>query len=490
MSKYVITIDQGTTSSRVLVFDDHGNIINKIQHEIPAFYPHPGYVELDAEYIYNDVCDILLESLKVINVNYSDIIGLGIANQRETTVLWNKLTGKPVYNAICWQSSQSSDICDKLIKDGYSNLIKEKTGLIINPYFSASKIKWIIDNVSGVKELMDEGNLLFGTIDSYLVWRFTKGKKHVTDYTNASRTMLFNINDLCWDKELISLFGINENILPTVISSNESVGYIEEDIIKEVINLEICAIAGDQEASLIGHTAINEGDSKITYGTGAFLLMNTSNKPYFKDGLLTTIAYSVNGNITYALEGSVFMAGGAINFIKDNLKLIDEVYDTSFKSGSSNGVCFIPALTGLASPYWDFKVRGSIFGISRGTTKDDIAWATLEAICFSIKDIIDCMDNVALSSISVDGGLSLNTKLMQLEADILGEEIKTINTSEATALGIFYLVCLNKGLFKSLNDIKKFYKNIKLYKPRSNKDNEKLYSTWKKAILALKMFSE
>lgn len=491
MSKYVITVDQGTTTSRVLVFDERGNSVNKVVCDVTQYYPHPGYVELDAENIYDDVVNLIVEALKSINVNYSDIIGLGITNQRETTVLWNKETGKPVYHAICWQSAQSASICENLEKNGFKNLIKEKTGLIINPYFSATKIKWILDNVDGVLELMKKGKLLFGTMDSYITWRLTKGLSHVTDYTNASRTMLFNINTLTWDKELLDLFGIDESILPKVISSNESAGFILEDKIKDLINLEICAIAGDQEASLIGHTAYNFGETKITYGTGAFLLINTADKLYFKEGLLSTIAYAIDGRVTYAIEGSVFMAGGAVSFIRDNLKLIDEVYDTSFKATSSNEVCFVPALTGLAAPYWDSNVRGAIFGLSRGTTKDEIALATLEAIACSIKDIIDGIALIDLKhkSISVDGGLSLNKKLMQIQSNMLECEIKTINTSEATALGIFYLVGLNKGLFKNLEETKKLYKNIRLYTPQDKKYFEYIYNRWQKAIKAIKLFS-
>lgn len=491
MSKYVITIDQGTTTSRVLVFDERGNIINKVVCDVLQYYPKPGFVELDAQAIYSDVVDLVVEALKSINVSYSDIIGLGITNQRETTVLWNKETGQPIYHAICWQSAQSSSICDELEKNGYGEFINNKTGLIINPYFSATKIKWILDNVEGAKKLMSEDKLLFGTMDSYITWRLTKGKAHVSDYTNASRTMLFNIKTLKWDTELLELFGIKASILPKVISSNESVGLILEDKIKDLIDLNICAIAGDQEASLIGHTAFELGDTKITYGTGAFLLTNTADKLYFKDGMLTTIAYAIDGKVTYAIEGSVFMAGGAVSFIRDNLKLIDEVYDTSFTAKQSNGVCFVPALTGLAAPYWDSNLRGAIFGLSRGTTKEEIALATLEAIACSIKDIIDGIgeDGIKYKSISVDGGLSLNKRLMQIQSNMLDCQIKTINTSEATALGIFYLVGLNTGLFKDLKETKRLYKNIRLYSPEDSEYSKKLYNRWQKAIKAIKLFS-
>lgn len=488
MSKYVLAIDQGTTSSRVIIFDQRGNIIYKVSKNFKQYYPFDGAVLHDPLEIYEDVVELILKALNEVNIDYNEIIGCGITNQRETTVLWDKKTGKPIYKAIVWQSTQSKDICNKLISCGYSDVIQEKTGLIINPYFSATKIKWILDNVSGAKELMDEGNLLFGTIDTWLLYKLTGS--HVTDYTNASRTMLFNINTLAWDKDILNILGINENILPSVVGCNDTIGKITEKRISNILDLEVCAIAGDQQASLIGHTCFNEGSVKITYGTGSFMLINIGNKPILsKNGLLTTIGYHINGKIAYALEGSVFVAGSAFQFIRDNLEIVKSLENDEFLQLSSNGVVFVPALTGLGAPYWNSNAKGAIFGLTRATTKKDIAWATIEGVAYLNNDVLDVMlkdTKLDLNGISVDGGASLNQHLMQMQSNVMNSKIKTISTSEATSLGIFYLVGLNKGLFKDLDSVDNCYKATKEYLP--NKLDDSNYLRWKRAVKACMEF--
>ncbi len=488
MGKYVLTIDQGTTSSRVIIFDERGNIIYKALKEFEQYYPAPGYVLHDAQQIYEDIVELICNALQEVNIDFGDIIGVGITNQRETTIVWDKVTEKPIYYAIVWQSTQTKNICDGYIQQGYNDIIKEKTGLLINPYFSASKIQWILENVEGAKKLAEENRLLFGTMDSWLVYKLTKGI-HVTDYTNASRTMLFNIHSLCWDKELLDLFGIPETMLPKVVSCNQSIGKIQDERISRICELEICGMAGDQQASLIGHTCFNTGSLKITYGTGSFMLLNTGEKPsHSSHGLLTTIAYVLDGKPCYALEGSVFVAGSAFAFIRDNLEVVKNLSDHEFKSETSNGVVFIPALTGLGAPYWNSECRGAIFGLTRATTKADIAWATIEGVSFLNKDVLSAMledTDVILQEISVDGGASLNTKLMQFQSDIMQSRIKTISTSEATSLGVFYLVGLNKGLFKNFLEVKRLYKNVRTYTPKIY--DEKLKEKerkWKRAITA------
>lgn len=489
MGKYVLTIDQGTTSSRVIIFDERANIICKVLKQFKQIYPFDGAIEHDPELIYEDVVELILDALDKVNIDYSEIVGVGITNQRETTVMWDKRTGKPIYNAIVWQSTQTKDICKEMIDKGYSEIIRKKTGLLINPYFSLSKILWILRNVDGAKELMDEGNLAFGTIDSWLVYKLTG--QHITDYTNASRTMLFNIHDLKWDQELLDLFKISPSILPEVRDSNTFVGCIKEERILNKAKLNIQAILGDQQASLLGHSCLHPGKIKITYGTGSFMLLNTGDVPFSSNkGLLTTIAYSVNGVVNYALEGSVFVAGSAFQFIKENLEIINSFDETEFKS-NSNGVIFVPALTGLGAPYWNSNLKGAIFGLTRATSKSDIASATVDGVALLNNDVLQTMKDdtgISFKSISVDGGASLNPYLMQKEADFTRDTITTIKTSEATALGVYYLVSLNTGIITSLDDIEKLYKPIKIYNPKMNvKDVEKIKEKWAKAIKAIEV---
>ncbi len=490
MGKYIISFDQGTTSSRVIVFDERANIIYSKSKEFEQLYPSNGYVEHNPMVIYEDCVDLITHALKGINVDYSEILGLGITNQRETTVLWDKRTGLPIYNAICWQSGQSAAICEDLKNKGLETLIEKKTGLIINPYFSASKIKWILDNVAGVKEIMDSGNLLFGTIDSWLIYKLTGN--HYTDITNASRTMLFNIHTLKWDKDLLDIFGINESILPTVLDCDSSYGIIKEERIKNILDLEICGVAGDQEASLIGHTCFSEHELKITYGTGSFMLLNIGDKPKkSQSGLLTTIGYKIGNNLAYALEGSVFIAGAAFKFIRDNLELVKTLSDSEFESCKSNGTIFVPALTGLGAPYWLSEARGAFLGLTRATTKSDLAFATILGVAYLNYDVFNVMERdlgSKIKSVSADGGASLNKILMQTQSDLFGCVINSLSISEATSLGVYYLVGLNKGLFESLDDIKSHYKLKRSYKPLDNKyeiDHDK----WHLAIKAVEVFS-
>lgn len=487
MGKYVLTIDQGTTSSRVIIFDERGNIISKCLKQFKQIYPFDGAIEHDPLVIYEDVVELILEALNQVNIDYSDIVGVGITNQRETTVLWDKITGKPVYNAIVWQSNQSKDICEDLRRRGYSNTIHKKTGLLINPYFSASKIKWILNNIDGVKELMESKRLAFGTIDSWLIYKLTG--KHLIDYTNASRTMLFNIHTLKWDNELLDLFGVDESILPKVVDSNYNVGEITDERISSKFKLNICSILGDQEASLVGHACFHPGKLKITYGTGSFMLLNTGDIPFESDnGLLTTIAYSINGKVSYALEGSVFVAGSAFQFIRDNLEIVKSLDDEEFIQKSSNGVVFVPALTGLGAPYWNSSSKGAIFGLTRATTKSDIAIATIDGVALLNNDVLQTMKDdtgIEFSNISVDGGASLNPYLMQKESDYTQNKITTISTSEATSLGAYYLVALNNGLINSLEDIERLYKPIHTYSPKmSKKEVEEIKRKWKRAVYA------
>ncbi len=490
MSKYIITFDQGTTSSRVIIFDERANIIYSCSKEFEQLYPKNGYVEHNPLTIYEDCVELISTALKEINVDYSDILGLGITNQRETTVLWDKRTGLPVYNAICWQSGQSSSICEDLKNKNLESVINEKTGLIINPYFSASKIKWILDNVLGVKKLMDEGNLLFGTIDSWLIYKLTGN--HYTDITNASRTMLFNIHTLDWDNELLDIFGINKSILPKVLNCDSSFGFVKEERIANILNLEICGVAGDQESSLIGHTCFNENELKITYGTGSFMLLNTGFKPKkSNNGLLTTIGYKIGDNLAYALEGSVFVAGAAFKFIRDNLEIVKNLNDKEFSSLKSNGVIFVPALTGLGAPYWQSEARGAFLGLTRATTKRDLAFATILGVAYLNYDVFRIMEadiSAKIKNVSADGGASLNSILMQTQSDLFGCTLNTLSVSEATSLGVYYLVGLNKKMFKSLDDIKSHYKLKKTYKP-TNTIYEIDYNKWLKAINAVEAFA-
>lgn len=495
--KYVLSIDQGTTSSRAILFNENGKSVVESQMETSLIYPQSGWVEQNPLEIWETVYEVVKEVVLSPKIDYHDIVALGITNQRETTILWDKTTGEPVYNAIIWQSRQSQYICDDLVENGYDGLIKSKTGLIINPYFSATKIKWIFENVQGVKEKALKGDILFGTVDTYLIWKLTDGKKHVTDFTNASRTMLFNIHTLEWDIELLELFGIPISIMPEVVYSS---GYVCEasalQIIEEDLILPITSIVGDQQASLFGQACFGKGDVKNTYGTGCFMLMNTKDKIVdSKNGLLTTIAWGIDGKIEYALEGSVFVAGSAVQWLRDSLKMIkksSEVEDYSSRVEGSDGVYVVPAFVGLGTPYWDNDARGAVFGLTRGTKKEHFINATVESIAYQTKDVMEVMkkeSGIAINSIGVDGGASVNNYLLQFQADILNCKIRRSGCLETTALGAAYMAGLAVGVWAGLDEIRKLNDTDQIFMRRMSLDeSNRKYEGWKKAVAATRLF--
>lgn len=492
MNKYILTIDQGTTSSRAIIFDSKGNKIAVKQMEFRQITPKSGWVLHNPNEIYLTVVEVINEALNQANLKAKDITCIGITNQRETALVWDKDTLEEVYPAICWQSRQSEDICNDLIKDGYQDLIHQKTGLLINPYFSASKIKWIFDNVEGVKEKALEGQLLCGTIDTYLLYRLTNKKSFKTDYTNASRTMLFNIKDLKWDDELLDLFKIPKTMLPEVCDSASFYGYYHLD----GVDIPITSMIGDQQASLFGHTAFNKGDAKITYGTGAFMLINTASEMTLShNGLLTTIAYKYGKNLCYALEGSVFVAGAAVMWLRDGLQIINKSSQTEEYANlveDSLGIYFVPAFVGLGSPYWDNEARGAIFGLSRGATKEHIARACLEGIAYQVNDVLDIMKkeaNTNLQAVSVDGGASMNNYMIQFESDITNTRLDRPKELETTALGACYLAGLYMKIFKDFDEIKKYHGLDQIFMPGLAKDDrDQKIAGWKKAVAATRMF--
>lgn len=490
MAKYILSIDQGTTSSRAILFDKKGSIVETASKELELIYPNEGYVEADALEIWSSVVDVINNVLIKANVKMSDIDSVGITNQRETTVIWDKKTGIPIYNAIIWQSRQSAYICEKLAKK--ETIIHNKTGLIMNPYFSASKARFILDHVDGAQSRAEKGELLFGTIDTWVIWKLTNGKIHATDTTNASRTLLFNIFDLKWDKDLCEMFNVPEKMLPKVYSSKHDYGkleYFSSDV-------HILGVAGDQQASLFGHTCFKPGDCKNTYGTGCFMLMNTGDKPILsKKGLLTTIAWTLDGKTTYALEGSVFIGGAAIQWLRDGLKVISqasEADESAMQVKDSGGVYFVPAFVGLGTPYWDDDVRGTMFGMTRATNKHHIVRATLEAIAFQSKDVFDVMQDesqINIKSLQVDGGATNSKVLMQFQSDILQIEIKKPCCLESTALGVCYLAGLKSGFFKNQKEIKECHDFKARFTPKMPANQAQIVSKqWKKAVDAARSF--
>ncbi|MCM1195320.1 MAG: glycerol kinase GlpK [Firmicutes bacterium] len=489
MMKYILALDQGTTSSRAIVFDKKGNIMGKAQQEFQQIYPHPGWVEHDPHDIYGSQVGVIVEALIRANVSAVDIAAIGITNQRETTFVWDKITGKPVYNAIVWQCRRTAEYCEQLKAQGLSEMIYEKTGLVLDAYFSATKIKWILDNVAGARARAEKGDLLFGTVDTYLMWQLSKGKIFATDYTNASRTMLFNIHTLQWDKDLLELFGIPENMLPEVHPSGYSYGVTDETFIGREI--PICSVVGDQQAALFGHLCVEEGDVKNTYGTGCFLLMNTGDKAVKStNGLVTTLgACGANGKPPYILEGSVFI-GGAINqWLRDEMRMIKAAAETenyAVKVADTNGVYIVPSFTGLGAPYWDADVRGTITGITRGTKKEHFIRAALEAIDYQVYDLVASMQrdaNVKIKSLNVDGGASMNNFLMQFQADILNATVVRPKVTETTALGACYLAGLNVGYWKDIDDIRANIKTEREFKPDMTSARRKeLLEGWAKAV--------
>lgn len=486
MKKYIIALDQGTTSSRAIVFDKNQNILGVSQKEITQIYPKEGWVEHNPMEIWASQYGVLQEVMAKINISPKDIAAIGITNQRETTIVWDKTTGEPIYNAIVWQCRRTSKMIDQLKDSGIDKYVQKKTGLIPDAYFSASKIKWILDNVEGAREKADRGELLFGTVDTWLTWKMTEGEVHVTDYTNASRTMLYNIRELKWDEELLRIFNIPLSMLPQVKSSSEVYGYTS---LKEW-RVPIAGIAGDQQAALFGQTAFNKGEAKNTYGTGCFLLMNTGEELVeSKEGLLTTIAIGIENKVQYALEGSVFVGGAVIQWLRDELKLISDASDSEYfasKVKDNGGVYLVPAFVGLGAPYWDMYARGTIFGLTRGTNKNHIIRAALESIAYQSKEVMETMEkesNIKIKRLKVDGGASRNKLLMQFQSDIMNIEVSRPIITETTALGAAYLAGLAVGFWKDRNELSKgWYESERYYPNMAEEEINKLYSKWKKAV--------
>lgn len=495
MEKYIMAIDQGTTSSRAIIFDKAGNHIGTSQKEFTQYFPEAGWVEHDAHEIWNSVQSVIAGAFIESGVKPEQIAGIGITNQRETTVVWDKETGLPIYHAIVWQSRQSAQIADELKEQGYSDLFHEKTGLIIDSYFSATKIRWILDHVPGAQERAEKGELLFGTIDSWLVYKLTDGKVHVTDYSNASRTMLFNINTLEWDQEILDILNIPREMLPKVVSNSEIYG-LTKTYHFFGSKIPIAGMAGDQQAALFGQMAFEPGMVKNTYGTGSFIVMNTGNKPQLsKNNLLTTIGYGINGEINYALEGSVFVAGSSIQWLRDGLKLIEKASQSeaaALASKNEDEVYVVPAFVGLGAPYWDQDARGAVFGLTRGTTEKDFIKATLQGIAYQVRDILGAMEEdtgIDIPVLKVDGGAANNDYLMQFQADILNTPVQRAGDLETTALGAAFLAGLAVGYWQDFDEIKAVIKDGKRFEVQmDDKRRNKLYGGWQKAVTATRYF--
>ena len=487
MKKYIIALDQGTTSSRCILFDREQNIVEMAQKEFTQHYPHPGWVEHDPMEIYSSQYGVLMEVLAKSGVDVREVAGIGITNQRETTIVWDKTTGRPVYNAIVWQCRRTAPLCEELKADrDFTAYVKDHTGLLVDAYFSATKIRWILDNVPGAREKAGAGELLFGTVDSWLIWKLTGGAVHVTDYTNASRTMLYNIRDLCWDKRICDRLGIPACMLPEVRNCSEIYGTMNI----QGVEVPIAGIAGDQQAALFGQTCFEPGEAKNTYGTGCFLLMNTGSRLYqSKNGLLSTIAIGLDGRVQYALEGSVFVGGAVVQWLRDELHLITESADTEYfarKVRDNGGVYVVPAFTGLGAPYWDMYARGAIFGLTRGTGRNHIIRAALESIAYQTCDVLHAMEEdtgLPLRELRVDGGASANNFLMQFQADIVDRTIRRPMIRETTALGAAYLAGLATGVWRDLDDIRSQWTLDRLYEPqRPAGQRETLLAGWHKAV--------
>ena len=494
MKKYILSLDEGTTSARAILFDRSGNVVSSAQHEFTQIYPTGGYVEHNPLEIYSAQYSSLIEAITKIGAEAHEIAAIGITNQRETVVVWDKNTGEPVYNAIVWQCRRTAEYCDELKAQGLEEYITKTTGLKIDAYFSGTKIKWILDNVKGARKKAEKGDLLFGTIDTWLIWKLSGGKIHVTDYTNASRTMFFDIHKLCWDKKLLEILTIPENMLPEVKSSSEIYGYI--NIMGT--DIAVSGIAGDQQAALFGQRCFYEGSVKNTYGTGCFLLMNTGNTAFeSKNGLLTTIAASIGDNVQYALEGSVFVGGAVIQWLRDELKLINaspESEEYAIKVADTNGVYIVPAFAGLGAPYWDMYARGTICGLTRGSNKNHIIRACLEAIAYQTNDLLIALKNdtnLHIGSIRADGGASQNKFLMQFQSDISNTEVCCPQSAEATALGAAFLAGLAVGFWRDLREINRIYSFETVYTPDMNMDKrQNLIEGCQTAVKAAKVFSE
>jgi glycerol kinase len=493
MGKYILAIDQGTTSSRAIVFDKKGNGIASAQQEFTQFFPQPGWVEHDALEIWESVQQVVRKVLR--EVNASDIDAIGITNQRETTVVWDQRTGKPIHPAIVWQSRQTMDICDDLKRRGFEPAVREKTGLVIDAYFSGSKIKWLLDHTPGARADAEAGHLLFGTIDTWLLWNLTEGKVHATDYTNASRTMLYNIHRLEWDAELCAALEVPAAMLPNVLDSSAVYGQARADLMGRG-DIPVSGMAGDQQAALFGQACFQPGEAKNTYGTGCFMLMNTGEKAVnSKGGLLTTIAWGIGGKVSYALEGSIFVAGSAVKWLRDAVELVKEAADTEAYAKSvesSDGVYVVPAFVGLGTPYWDSEVRGAVFGLTRGSGKAQLIRATLESIAYQTKDVLSVMEKdsgIRLKALRVDGGMVGNGFLMQFQSDMLGTKVERPVVQETTALGAAYLAGLATGFWKDTQDIGQNWQLDQAFKPKMDRMAARgLYKGWQLAVKAARVF--
>ncbi|GEN81910.1 glycerol kinase [Sporosarcina luteola] len=495
MEQYILSLDQGTTSSRAILFDKKGRVVETAQQEFEIFFPQPGWVEQDANEIWNSILSCIAEVLRKADVLPGQIAGIGITNQRETTVVWDKNNGNPVHKAIVWQSRQTEEICTQLRNDGYSDLFIDKTGLLIDPYFSGTKVKWVLDNVEGARAKAVAGDLLFGTIDTWLVYKLTGGRAHVTDYSNASRTLLFNIKELKWDEELLDILNVPASMLPEVKSSSEIYAYAD-DYPFTGHRIPIASVIGDQQAALFGQACFEKGMAKTTYGTGSFMLLNTGEECVrSKHGLLTTIAWSVDGEVTYALEGSNFVAGSAVQWLRDGLRMFDKSSDSeayALKVSSSDGVYVVPAFVGLGTPYWDSDARGAVFGVTRGTTKEHFIRATLESLAYQTRDVLEVMvtdSGIGLESLRVDGGAVSNDFLMQFQSDILNVPVERPVVNEITALGAAFLAGLAVGYWADQQEIvQKWEVETTFSSAFSEEEREDLYVGWKKAVAATREY--
>jgi glycerol kinase len=491
MKKYVLALDQGTTSSRAILFNKAGEIVSISQQEFKQYFPKPGWVEHDASEIWVSILSVMADVLNKSNTTPKEIAAIGITNQRETAVVWDKRTGNPIYNAIVWQSRQTADICDDLRAQGHNDLFRNKTGLLIDAYFSGTKVKWILDHVEGARSKAEQGDLLFGTIDTWLIWKLSGGKAHVTDYTNASRTLMYNIYELCWDKELLTVLDIPQLMLPEVRFSSEIyTNTVTHHFFGEEV--PISGVAGDQHAALFGQACFEKGMAKNTYGTGCFMLMNTGEKPIpSKQGLLTTIAWGIDGKVEYALEGSIFVAGSAVQWLRDGLRMIKSAAQSeeyADRTNSTQGVYVVPAFVGLGTPYWDSEVRGAVFGLTRGSSKEHFIRATLESLAYQTKDVLDAMETdsgIQLKTLRVDGGAVKNNFLMQFQSDMLNVTVERPIVNETTALGAALLAGLAVSFWKDKKDITGVWQIDRSFVPRmADTERVKLYNGWRKAVKA------
>ncbi|OLN21444.1 glycerol kinase [Domibacillus antri] len=491
MEKYIMSIDQGTTSSRAILFNKDGDIVHSAQKEFTQHFPNPGWVEHDASEIWGSVLACMATVLTEKDIQAGQIEAIGITNQRETTVIWDKETGRPIYHAIVWQSRQTADICTEIKQSGHEQTFRDKTGLLVDPYFSGTKVKWILDNVEGAREKAERGELLFGTMDTWLIWKLTGGQSHVTDYSNASRTLMFNIHTLEWDQELLDILGVPESLLPEVRPSSGVYGktapfhFFGQEI-------PVAGAAGDQQAALFGQACFEEGMAKNTYGTGCFMLMNTGEKAVKSEhGLLTTIAWGIDGKVEYALEGSIFVAGSAIQWLRDGLRMLKNAGDSeqyAERVASTDGVYVVPAFVGLGTPYWESDVRGAVFGLTRGTEKEHFIRAVLESLAYQTKDVLEAMEadsSISLKTLRVDGGAVKNTFLMQFQSDLLDVPVERTKINETTALGAAYLAGLAVGFWNDRSEISRNWKIARTFDPNMEDSvRDDLYNGWKKAVKA------